>query len=302
MPIKVQCVCGAAFAAKDELAGRTVKCPKCQQPLDIPAAGAATAVAAPGAAPRFSAPLPSQGAPAGQPAGDFFAEAGLVAQQAGMAPCPGCAQAMPVNAVVCIKCGYNKKIGRRMDVVKQTGGPLLPGGHSVTAEELLNKAAMVIEDEKEEERKKVREGMPWWVYLIIMGCLLGFMIGMILLPKHVAMTAAPFIIYGVAGVINLYAVIRVVMIAFAEGVGHGVGCLICGLYFLVYCIMRWDRCGGYFVIFWVTNVIAGVAGMGMQFMMEGEEDARRKSGPPAAVVISHNHAWQSPPLQRPTSA
>ena len=32
MPIKVACQCGASFAAKDELAGKAVRCPKCKQP------------------------------------------------------------------------------------------------------------------------------------------------------------------------------------------------------------------------------------------------------------------------------
>src|SRR5262245_9812971 len=144
MPIKVQCACGAAFAAKDELAGRTVKCPKCQQPLAIPAAGAAPVVAAVAARPaqpaaqrQMGAPLPSQAAPAQHPGGDLFAEAGLHAQQAGMVPCPGCTNPMPVAAIVCIKCGYNKKIGRRMEVVKQTGGAAIPGGHGVTVDEML---------------------------------------------------------------------------------------------------------------------------------------------------------------------
>ena len=40
MPIKVQCACGKAFAAKDELAGKTVKCPGCQKPLKIPGGAA----------------------------------------------------------------------------------------------------------------------------------------------------------------------------------------------------------------------------------------------------------------------
>lgn len=35
-PVKVTCVCGQRFAAKDSLAGKTVKCPKCRAPLRIP--------------------------------------------------------------------------------------------------------------------------------------------------------------------------------------------------------------------------------------------------------------------------
>ena len=37
MPIIVQCSCGQAFEARDDLAGRRVACPMCQQPLVIPA-------------------------------------------------------------------------------------------------------------------------------------------------------------------------------------------------------------------------------------------------------------------------
>jgi hypothetical protein len=40
MPVPVACACGAKFAAKDELAGKRVKCPNCGQPLAIPLAQA----------------------------------------------------------------------------------------------------------------------------------------------------------------------------------------------------------------------------------------------------------------------
>ncbi len=36
MPIPVSCQCGQAFARKDDLAGKKVKCPKCGQPIQIP--------------------------------------------------------------------------------------------------------------------------------------------------------------------------------------------------------------------------------------------------------------------------
>src|SRR5688500_18342277 len=38
MPQTVTCSCGARFAAKDELAGKSVHCPKCKQLLSIPPA------------------------------------------------------------------------------------------------------------------------------------------------------------------------------------------------------------------------------------------------------------------------
>jgi len=78
MPIKVQCACGKSFAAKDELAGKTVKCPACQQPLKIPGASPASApakpaakpaAAKPAAKPAAAKPAPAAPAPGG---GDLF--------------------------------------------------------------------------------------------------------------------------------------------------------------------------------------------------------------------------------------
>jgi hypothetical protein len=300
MPIKVQCACGAAFAAKDELAGRTVKCPKCQQPLAIPAAPAAAAArpAQPAAPRQVGAPLPSQAA-APPPGGDLFAEAGLHAMQAGMVPCPGCTNPMPAQAIVCIKCGYNKKIGRRMDVMKQGEGTAIPGGHGATVDEMLGAAATRIEDEKEEERKKTREGLPWWGYLIGLVCIMGFMGTMMMLPQETVLRSAPFIIYGLAELVSLYAWIRILIIAFEEGVGHGIGCLVCGLYVFVYSIMRWDRCGTLFLMIFISNFLGGVAWVGMGYMleqMEGGDDARLSQPRPALVVWEP--AWQRVPLDR----
>jgi hypothetical protein len=36
MPIPVACTCGARLKVRDEAAGRTVKCPKCQAPIRVP--------------------------------------------------------------------------------------------------------------------------------------------------------------------------------------------------------------------------------------------------------------------------
>jgi hypothetical protein len=43
MPIAVACKCGKKFQAPDNLAGKRVKCPGCQQSLMVPAPQAAVA-------------------------------------------------------------------------------------------------------------------------------------------------------------------------------------------------------------------------------------------------------------------
>lgn len=187
MPIKVQCSCGKAFAAKDELAGKTVKCPSCQQPLKIPGGGSA---AAPAAKPAAPAAKPAAAKPAAAPArsaapapkaaaNDLFDEVGLQAAAAGTQPCPGCTEPMPIAAVICIKCGYNTRLGRRMETVRVGGGGG-PEGHGAVAQDLLDKAAKVMEDDAAEEVKKTTQGVPWWVFLIVLILLVCFGAGMLM--------------------------------------------------------------------------------------------------------------------------
>ncbi len=186
MPIKVQCACGKVFAAKDELAGKTVKCPSCQQPLKILAGGsgvnkpAAAKQAAPAAkAAASNAPAPKPAAPA-QRVDDLFDEIGLAPPTEGTRPCPGCSEPMPIEAVLCIKCGYNTRIGRRMHTEVESAAA--EGGHGAVAQDLLDKAASDLEGDVEAEKKKVNEGMPWWVYLIVLIILISIAAAMIMRP------------------------------------------------------------------------------------------------------------------------
>jgi hypothetical protein len=48
MPIPVNCQCGQSFRAKDDLAGKRVKCPKCGQPIQIPGADSSGSASASG--------------------------------------------------------------------------------------------------------------------------------------------------------------------------------------------------------------------------------------------------------------
>jgi ssDNA-binding Zn-finger/Zn-ribbon topoisomerase 1 len=182
MPIKVTCQCGKSFTAKDELAGKAVKCPNCQQPLRIPATSSgAPAAAKPAPAARPAAPQPVQPAPSGQ--SDVFDDIGLKLQSEGTRPCPGCGEALPPTAVVCIKCGYNMKLGRRMETVKvgEAGGG---GGHSGLTADLMEKAAQSMETDVAEEQKKTREGVPWWVYLVGLVVLSGFLATMVVIANR----------------------------------------------------------------------------------------------------------------------
>ncbi len=76
MPIRVQCLtCKTTLAVKDHLAGKRVRCPKCQNPLAVPATPPAGAAPAAKPTPKVGAPLPVKPAatktkaPVGKPAG-----------------------------------------------------------------------------------------------------------------------------------------------------------------------------------------------------------------------------------------
>jgi hypothetical protein len=304
MPIKVTCQCGKSFAAKDELAGRAVKCPNCQQPLRIPGAPAAAPVGGiaaplPSAAPRQpAAPAPAGFSPPGG-AHSLFDEVGLKQAPAGSSMCPGCAAPLPQGAVICIKCGYNAKLGRRMETVKMGADGEGPGGHSATTADLMNRAAMSIDEDKEEERKKTREGMPWWVYGLGLLFCIGFIVMMMVLPQRIALLTGGIILYGIAVIVNLYASIRILIIAFSESVAQGLLCLLVPCYMLVYIFMHWDTCGGYFLMSVAADVVSNLVAYCLEAGLGGGEQQALIPKPLPAAVARANFDWQPPPLLKP---
>jgi len=109
--IKVACGCGKAFAAPPGMAGQRVACPVCGQALQIPAPGAA------GQAPATRPPAP----PTAGALDDLLSEAGLTASRTGRR-CPECGSDMAAEAIVCIECGFNENLGRKMQTKRWTRG------------------------------------------------------------------------------------------------------------------------------------------------------------------------------------
>src|SRR5688572_21428837 len=114
MAISVVCQCGAKLNAKEELAGKAVKCPKCSQPIKIPAAGttspAKPAAAQPAAPTKPATPgkpaageatkspkTPAKTMPAPKPAADD--PMGGLFDDIGLAPAP------VKHDIACPKCG-----------------------------------------------------------------------------------------------------------------------------------------------------------------------------------------------------
>lgn len=287
MPIKVSCSCGKSFAAPDNLAGKKVKCPNCQIPLAIPGA------TAPAAAP---APLPTLT----NTAASMFDEAGMSAAPVGTIACPGCTAPLSPGVVLCIKCGFNLKLGKKMGtaVVGAHSGGGGHGGHGDVAATLLARAADSLEADRQAEIEKTSSGMPWWVYLIALKFAVGFMIGMTMLPKHQAMYAgAGFFMFAGAGA-AFFGWLRVIMAAFEDSTLQGVLCLCGGPYWVIYSFMKWDKCSGPFMINFLGNAIfsagIGMIALGNYFASGGGEDSSIPRKPAYAMVVAEESTSIAP--------
>ena len=224
MPIKVVCQCGASFAAKDELAGKAVRCPKCKQPLKIPAPAAA---------------------PAQAPVGgldDLFDEAGIGAKQG--PSCPKCQAELKPNAVLCVVCGFELHSGQQREGVKIRD--MSHGGHDEAADSLLARAERQIELDKEEDRKNITHGAPAYVYLFGLAVIVAFATMMFTLPKGLAFFITGWSLVAFAYVIQVYYNIRFIIAAFQEGLQYGFLQFV-PFYSIYYLITRWERVGKWFL-------------------------------------------------------
>ncbi len=106
MPIKVNCECGQALVAKDSLAGKSAKCPKCSQPIPIPLPVASAAASS------------SVGATA-----DNNGQASTAVQVRDAPPCPVCKQPFPEDLKVCTFCSYSRRLKRRLSQPRVEYGP-----------------------------------------------------------------------------------------------------------------------------------------------------------------------------------
>lgn len=171
MPIRVSCACGKSLTVKDELAGKAVKCPGCQQVVRIPAAGqparpaAARSKSARPAAAGSKAARSSAARPAATPASsdldDLFDEAGLRATSG--PTCPACAAELKPGAVLCTNCGTNLQTGQRLTGYQQAKVEAVGHGNLQ-----LDKAVADMKDHEAMNSRTLNAGMPGWFLAIML--------------------------------------------------------------------------------------------------------------------------------------
>lgn len=166
MPIPVKCSCGKSFSLKDELAGKAVKCPACQNVIKIPVPGKVVATASPAAgrpAAGQAAPKPPAAkaapAPPKSELDDLFAQEGFQVKTG--KTCPNCFESAPKEAVLCVKCGFHFETGAKIE------GHQTELDSEMSGAAALKKAARDMEQSKEMQEKLAGAGMPIWVLGLI---------------------------------------------------------------------------------------------------------------------------------------
>lgn len=205
---------------------------------------------------------------------------------------------MAPNAVICIKCGFNTKLGRRMETIKMSGaageaagGGGGHGGHGAgVTEMLMARAAKNAEEDAIAEASKTNVGAPLWVWLTAMGCVILFGLVMSLIEQHVALFGTAMIMLLVAGIAQLYSWVGVMIKAGTKNPLYAVGIffgdialaislfllavlinwatestlgdfirIFTGLVWLTYAYLHSDECGQYIMIYWAAFAMQIVA-------------------------------------------
>ncbi len=268
MPIRVACQCGQSLNVPDSMAGKSGKCPKCQQLIRIP--GASEGQPAKSATTQKQAkPASVAAAPVSNNMAGLLDAAGLV-QKSGQF-CPACDQPSRPGAILCTNCGFNFSEGTKVE-----------GHKSVEKKQFgnknLNHAAEMMKREESTQIRMLATGTPWWMMFAALAGLMTFLSGALVKMdanqtgqvSNIALMAKiqkadwPPVMAASSGLglllIAIFSNIAMVCTAFFESRKQGLLCLFVPLYLVYYMFSRiWSQ-----KLFWtvaimlVTSIFAGV--------------------------------------------
>jgi len=272
MPIQVTCQCGQSLKVPEVMAGKSGKCPKCQEVIRIPAArksGADSAV------PVSQKQTTAKQAPKAVPNPINSTMAGLL-DQAGLVQktglfCPNCDQPSRPSAVLCTYCGFSFAEGTKVEghisqEKKQFGN------------KNLNAAADMMVREASTQKRMLNSGTPWWMMFAMLAGLILF-VGGALIKMDAIQTGEKSKIEWMARIqradwlpvmagssgtgmllIAIFAYIALIVTGFFESRKQGLLCLFVPLYLVYYMFSRIksQKLFSTVVIIWVTSTLAGV--------------------------------------------
>ncbi len=172
MAIKATCSsCNSTFNAKDTLAGRRVKCPKCGDKMTVPEKKAVKA---------------RTGRKVNPTAGSFdvmdelLKEANVKSVARGNV-CDDCGAELPLGAVICVECGFNTETGSRLRTDMYDEENESDAGETA-AQRMLRQAEKDIEETPiGADDQDFGDGAESFVIAGVAGIILAIMIGLALL-------------------------------------------------------------------------------------------------------------------------
>lgn len=281
MPIQVICQCGTRFNAPDSMAGKSGKCPKCQQIIKVPADGAqgkgaeAKVSNGPDASKKVAA-ASKVVIPTVPNALDGLLESAGLSQRQGKY-CPNCDAQIQPGAVLCIQCGFSFSEGTKLEAHKAVSTKRF-------GNKQLNEAIDMMARESVTEARLLKTGFPWWflfafltgVMVLIAGALIkmdsittGQLSSNPLLGKiqkaHILTVMAASAGLGCLLISNM-AQLAILVIAFKESWKQGLLCMFAPFYIVYYMFSRMKTygLGATIAILFVNAILAGVL-MGYSF-------------------------------------
>ena len=272
MPIQVTCQCGYSLNAPDSMAGKSGKCPKCQQLIKVPGAPqpAKAAASTPSAASKPASGPKKAEIPNTPTALDGLLEAAGLTQRQGKY-CPACDAPVQTGAVLCIKCGFNFAEGTKLEAHKTATTKRF-------GNKQLNEAIDMMARESVTEARLLKTGSPWWflfafltgVVVLITGALVKMdanTSGEISSNPTIARIQKAHILVVMAAsaglgclLISNIAQLAILFTAFKESWKQGLLCLFAPFYILYYMFsrMRVYRLGSTIAILFVNAILAGL--------------------------------------------
>lgn len=271
MPIRTHCAeCNAVFQAKDSLAGKRVKCPKCSAPITIGAARSGSGV---GAAKGAAAGGRSSSKPAYNPLLGLLDEADVKSATKGPL-CPNCSAEMTTGGVICITCGYNIETGKRLrtavfvddddDIVDPTLSD---------ADKIMSKAERDIDDMPiSAEGQDFGDGADSFLIATIAGAiaLVIVAVGLVIVFTMEAITqvvAPHFISFLAAVVMSIVMAIWITFVAIKQKSPHALVCILtAGLWCIVYGFMQGRQLIVPSIILLACLIIGIASGLGVYYL------------------------------------
>ena len=260
MAIRATCgSCNSSFNARDELAGKRVKCPKCKSSMTIGEAPKRKAPAAP------AARKPAKSQPAAiDPMEALLAEANIGQDVQSGPICPNCAAYVTPGSVLCIDCGFNLETGKQVRTSVDKGGS--DAGLS-DAEKIMQKAEADLDDMPiGSEDQDFGDGGESFVIagvaMVVLGVLVAVGVAIILSMDQISQYINSGGISVIASsILWLAMMFWLTTIAFKAGQKHGVACLASlGLYCPIFGLMQGKALLLPSIIMLVTLVVGGGSG------------------------------------------